>query len=308
MRSKLLILFCISLFSCEGFAYSPIIDGALADLKVTVTDDKGVLVPDAEVSFIFYYEASKSKSTKVLTDQNGVAAAQGNCIGEAYVVVRKDGYYKTRIKPPFRLLSVDEACKIKRWSTETVDCTVTLKKKHNPIKMSLHSGNYLTIPVTNSVVFFDLEKFAWCPPYGDGKHKDVEMLYETWQSKEKWNWFWRKLTISFPDCVDGYYRMKRDAFSDFSYAYEADTNAVYSKTFVMELDRRNGEIMTKSSLPDDEYLIFRTRTATNSLGQVTHANYGRIAENAGHIFGLRMKVWFNPTINDTNLEDSRLAR
>ena len=35
-------------------------------------------------------------------------------------------------------------------------------------------------------------------------------------------------------------------------------------------------------------------------------NYGRIGEKSGHMFGLRMKAWFNTTDNDTNLEDSRL--
>ena len=46
--------------------------------------------------------------------------------------------------------------------------------------------------------------------------------------------------------------------------------------------------------------------ATNEVGEVVHANYGRIGKKSGHMFGLRMKAWFNTTDNDTNLEDARL--
>ena len=58
-------------------------------------------------------------------------------------------------------------------------------------------------------------------------------------------------------------------------------------------------------LPDDEYLVFRTRTATNQLGQVTSANYGRIGEKLNLAIGLSMKSWLNPKPTDTNLEDAR---
>lgn len=58
---------------------------------------------------------------------------------------------------------------------------------------------------------------------------------------------------------------------------------------------------------ENVYLIFRTRTKTNELGQVISANYGRIGEDIDHIFGLKMKVWFNPEVNDFDLEDARLA-
>ena len=59
-------------------------------------------------------------------------------------------------------------------------------------------------------------------------------------------------------------------------------------------------------LPDDEYLVFRTRTATNQLGQVMSANYGRIGEKPNLAIGLSMKAWFNPKANDANLEDARV--
>ena len=44
---------------------------------------------------------------------------------------------------------------------------------------------------------------------------------------------------------------------------------------------------------------------TNEVGNVVHANYGRIGERSDHMFGLRMKTWFNRNDCDTNLEDER---
>lgn len=61
--------------------------------------------------------------------------------------------------------------------------------------------------------------------------------------------------------------------------------------------------MVKRTLPaEGEYFVFRTRTATNEVGEVVRANYGRIGENLNLAIGLTMKSWFNPTTNDTNLE------
>jgi len=56
---------------------------------------------------------------------------------------------------------------------------------------------------------------------------------------------------------------------------------------------------------ENEYFIYRIRTATNELGQVTSANYGRIGEKLNLAIGLSMKAWFNTKSNDTNLEDAR---
>jgi len=229
------------------------------------------------------------------------------CIGEAHAWIRKNGYYETKMDPVFRVLSDGDAERLRKWSVGTVETTATLKKKRNPITTSFHSVDYLyPIPATNEVVRLDLETFKWCPPYGDGRHDDLHLLYEVWQDKGNWLSFCKKLTITAPNCVDGFYRRKVDATSGFRYEYQAATNEVYEKTIVYNVDRRGGKPDVVELPRDDEFFTFRMRTATNETGKVVQAHYGRIGERSGHMFGLRMKTWFSTKPNDTNLEDARL--
>lgn len=101
----------------------------------------------------------------------------------------------------------------------------------------------------------------------------------------------------------GFYVAKMDSRSAFPYVYRADTNAVYRKEGVLFFDRTEERIIEQNFPADDEYFIFRARTATNAEGRVTSAHYGRIGETPSHMSGLKAAVWFNQDENDTNLED-----
>lgn len=98
-------------FANFAVAYSPIIDGAMSDIKVFVVDDMGEAVPDATISVTFYTAPEKVDVKRGKTDAQGCFSAKGLCIGEAYAWIRKDGYYETKIAPDFRKLSVEEATK-----------------------------------------------------------------------------------------------------------------------------------------------------------------------------------------------------
>ncbi len=306
MKMCLMTIAFVLAMANAAFAYSPIIDGALADVKIKVIDDMGEAVPDATISVTFYTTPEKVDVKRGKTDAEGCFSAKGKCIGEAHVWIRKDGYYETKIDPAFRVLPDKDAERLRKWSDGTVETTATLKKKRNPVATSFHAVDYLyPIPATNEIVRLDLETFKWCPPYGDGKHDDLHMLYEVWQNQSNWLSFHKKLTITAPNCVDGFYRRKIDATSGFRYEYSAATNEVYDKTIVYNVDRRGGKPDVVELPRDDEFFTFRVRTVTNEVGEVVQANYGRIGERSGHMFGLRMKTWFNTKPNDTNLEDAR---
>ena len=158
-------------------AYSPIIDGALADVKIKVVDELGEVVPDATISVTFYTAPEKVDVKRGTTDTQGCFSAKGRCIGEAHAWIRKDGYYETKMDPAFRILSDRDAEHLRKWSNGTVGTTATLKKKRNPVTTSFRAVDYIyPIPATNEIVRLDLETFKWCPPYGDGKHDDLHML------------------------------------------------------------------------------------------------------------------------------------
>ena len=303
------LVFVLSMiFVCSGsFAYSPIIDGAAVDLKIRVVDDMGAPVPGAKMAVVIYTTPDKADTKRGETDADGCFAAKGRSYGEVEVWASKKGYYDTKSPVAFKNLPNDEVERRRKWSDGAVETKIKLKKVRNPVATAFHLVDYMySIPATNEVVRLDLETFKWCPPHGNGKHDDLHLLYEVWQNPTNWLSFRKKLTITAPNCVDGFYRRKVDKTSKFRYAYSAQTNATYTKTITYNVDRGGDKPDVVELPPDDEYLTFRMRTATNEVGEVIRANYGRIGEKSGHMFGLRMKAWFNPNENDTNLEDARL--
>lgn len=287
-------------------AYSPIIDGALADVKIKVVDDMGEAVPDATISVTFYTSPQKVDVKRGKTDAEGCFSAKGLCIGEAHAWIRKDGYYETKIDPTFRVLPEKDAERLRKWSEGTVETTATLKKMRDPANLVFHYMEYKKFPATNEVVKLDLEMLDWCPPYGRGLHDDMHLVFDGWRNPKDWYDFHEHLSISFPNCVDGFYRRTADVTSGFRYGYSASTNEVYGKDLDFRFARVMSGVTNRVCLANDEYLVYRVRTQTNEFGQVTHANYGRIGEGVSQQIGLSMRSWFNSKDNDTNLENARV--
>ena len=287
--------------------YNPYCDNAIADVQLRIVDDEGSPVEGVSVTAAFYIGATKTTGFTEVTKQNGIINAKYPCNGEFKVWARKTGYYDTVLKTTaFKTLTDKEVISLRKWSKDTVSIPVIIKKKKHPIQLKINCLEYKKFPVTNEVFFLDLETCQWCPPFGNGKHKDMKLFYEAIEHPEQ-GWavsYWNKLTLSMPNVADGFYRAKIEPFSKFPYAYDANTNAVFLKSLVLEIERKNDRMVKTDLLPGDEYLIFRTRTETNHLGQVTNANYGRIGEKLNLAIGLSMKSWFNPKSNDTNLEDA----
>lgn len=302
------ILAC--LFSVIGIthfaaAYNPIIDGAMADVKIKVIDDLGEAVPDATISVTFYTAPEEVEVKRGKTDAQGSFFARGLCIGEAYTWIRKEGYYETKVEPKFRVLSDKEVEQYRKWSKETVETVAVLKKKHNPLELAFKFWEYKKFPVTNQVVKLDLEMLEWCPPYGNGCHDDLHMVFDAWHNPKDWYDFYEHLSISFSNCVDGFYSRTADMTSGFPYDYMASTNEVYKKKIEFRFARVMSGVTNRVCLAQDEYLVYRLRTQTNELGQVTHAHYGRIGEGVSQQIGISIRSWFNKKDNDTNLEDAR---
>lgn len=303
MRLILLLALCFFVEGSLYAGYDPFVDGAMADVRVRVVDDRGEPVEDALVSIVFMTDAQKVDVAKGLSDRDGYFAAARNCIGEMRLWVRKDGYYDTKTHPTsFREYSGVEAAKTHRWSKRTVVMPIILKKRRHPARIPMHFADYKRYPATNEVFKLDLEMLEWCPPYGRGKHDDIHLIFEGWRNPKEWLDFYENLKISFPNGADGFYRVKVDSFSDFKYAYDAELKCTYEKELEFRHVRKTSGVLESKVLPKDEYLIFRVRTQTNELGHVTHAHYGRIGENLSHYIGLSIKAWFNPKEDDVNLE------
>ena len=287
------------------WAYDLLQDGARADVRFHVCDERGLSVADVEATLCFQKSFTKAKVVTCRTDQSGFCSARQSSIGDLRAYFRKDGYYETSLHPTFRQWDWKKAQETRKWSDGTVESGIVLKKKRSPVRLKYHSVTFKPFPATNEVVKLDLESLEWCPPYGDGRHDDLHLVFDGWRNPQDWDDYHEHLKVSFPNGADGFYSLSADSTSAFRYAYQAQTNAVYQKELAFRHVHTVDGIQESKKLPPDAYLVYRVRTETNALGQVTHAHYGRIGESFTQYFGLTMKSWFNPTPNDTNLEDAR---
>lgn len=71
MRKLLLCFFAVGLCSVCGAAYSPIIDGAVADVKIKVVDGIGEAAPDTTISVTIYTAPEKVDVKRGKTDAQG---------------------------------------------------------------------------------------------------------------------------------------------------------------------------------------------------------------------------------------------
>lgn len=285
-------------------AYSPIIDGATSGMDIHVMDDRGESVADADVSVVYYITPEKVDVKRGKTDEQGRFQTSGRTIGEIHVLASKSGHYDSHLQPSFRLHDIEKATNTRKWAEGYVPVSVVLKRVLNPAELVVNGGDFQekNWPATNTLLGFDLELFDWCPPYGSGKHDDLQLEYDFWRSSTNWFQVYSHLTMMMTNCVDGFYLAPVDDFSEMKRCYHADSNAIYQQQIEFVYDRKSGEVERCQRMPQDQYMVFRARTKTNDVGKVTSAHYGLIFEKGKYGLTWNIRAAFNPQSNDTNLE------
>lgn len=305
------ILWCVATLAVAGIGMGAATrNDPFADIEVRVLDDIGKPVEDVAVTVCFeFFNQSANAEVKGITDESGSHSVHHRAQnGRVFVSLEKAGHYPTKgyvqVRDfPDKAEEYEKAFARDRWSEQPAMAELVLKRILNPKQLELHYCLSRMFPVVGEPFAIDLETLEWCPPYGNGKHKDATLVYETWKNPTNRLSFLRKLTVSMPNAADGFYSRETDPESAFPYEYCADTNETFRKEGVLLFDRRSGRIDTSTLPGPRKYFVFRTRTETNSEGRVTSAHYGRLGEDADIITGLKAAVWFNPDDNDTNLED-----
>ena len=306
---KRLFLLCLLLLFATGSApvplYDPHRDGALADLAILVVDDEGIPVDGADLCVSFATGSVDDVERTGQTDKAGRFHARCETTSSIWILAQKEGYYRTRLHVDAQNVPYSVATETRKWSAGPVDTKVVLKKIRNPANLILKGALYLRapIPATNTLMGFDLELFDWCPPYGLGVHDDLQLEYDFWRSSTNWFQVYSRLTLTMTNGVDGLYLEPVDAYSALKRCYRANPNATYQRRLEFVYDRRTGEVALDLPMPEDQYMVLRTRTKTNEVGEVVSANYALLFENGECGAGvISMRVGFNPTPNDTNLE------
>lgn len=285
---------------------------ALAKVRIQVVDQDGCFVPDAKIWGGFTCGLGMNDFIQVdgVTDTNGVFVAQGKCNEFLRFEVRKEGYYRTEEKIFFGRSKANPIIVDGKWQPYGDSRTVVLKKIQNPVMMR-GATSYVDfkIPAYNHWLGFDFDENQFVTPYGNGKNADVLLRFSLQETGR--NDYHMRMDISFTNQLfSGAYVMKKDLKSDMASVYSADTNAIYSQTFSYQYDRPRIISDAAEKLCADEYFVFRTRTEVVN-GALTSARYGKIY-GPWHYVGPRgmsiSGVYFNPVLNDTNLEDAETAR
>ena len=310
MKRKVFI-FTVMIFGITTLPYDVYARNALAQVRIKVVDQDGCVVPDATVWGGFTCGGGMNDFVPVdgVTNTNGTYVAQGKCNEFLRFEVRKEGYYRTDTKIYFARSKAAPLVVDGKWQPYGETRTVVLKRIKNPVEMSFVEHKIIDIPVYDKWIAFDMERFLWLPPYGEGNKPDVLMRF-TCEGKSMQNDFKSTMQVSFTNNpYGGFYEMKKDVTTEMKSVYMADTNETYQTSIEYQLERHPGQRILPVLLQDDSYIVFRTRTEVDKDGKLISAHYGKIYGRWGLHGAMRVDAMvFNSTPNDTNLEDAETAR
>lgn len=308
---------CFSLEDCWGKE---------AKLLLRVVDDDGQPVEGAKVTMRFrFIDWGKINTVVKQTDADGRVEVRGRCADGFGYTIEKEGWYNSRSGVNY--MTRDDGgvpYKDGKWLPYGEEKTVHFKKIRRPIPMVVFTRFNFWVPKAEQEYGFDMEYGTLVEPYGPGKVAD---FYVKYSFPEEEDVFWKIMTITFPNCLDGAYLIDLDEKSKLASPHHADINGDYAKSFtfkfamdcVWEMDERLGKSfmhlrgpipLCNEKLAVNQGLILRTRTKVDAEGNLISAHYGKIygkitldeGKIQGNESGPCTVLFFNPVENDTNLE------
>ncbi len=287
-------------------------EGADTKIIFRVVDDQSNVVTGATVNAHFVLNDNKGKDIIGQTDENGLIVLQRKSVGEVIYCVKKEGCYDAEgwiwlAGTRGKLGEVKDG----KWQPYGREEEVVLKRKLNPVCMTSYMFED-KLPITTGLGF-DLLVGDYIRPYGTGECADFYLDFQF----EQGDAFYREhkiMTFVFTNALDGAYVLeknlcKREMKSQFQTIYHANTNSIYKKEIVFDVNTLNPKGVRKATFTEDSYLVVRTRTKVNEKGEVVEAYYSKILGPwAFSKEGVRFSVRANPTVNDTNLEDDLEVR
>ena len=291
--------------------------GAEAKLIYKIVDDEGTRITNAMVCGQWQNDyPRKTWDETFTTDANGEFVAQGKVGGRFGFYVKIDGYYLSSTGVDFHWRQgVSPLVKDGKWQPYGEKQTLVVKRKKHPVEMKWYNWGIdgYQAPATNVWIGLDLEMGQWCKPHGNGKFEDVKVRFSgTVTDRSTWD---TKTEVSFSSIpFAGFYLMTKDGYSDMKSCYSASTNdsSYAEREFLFASSGGKGispHNQTANRLADEKYIVFRTRCTVDENGKLVSAHYGKIC---GELWGGKYKlmfrgndngIYFNPTPNDTNLED-----
>ena len=284
-------------------------DGAEAQLKVSLVDDQGMFVSNANVrAFMGMNFRPKGYWINGETGSDGVFLLQGKTCGdEIEIFASKEGYYNSKRKLVFAGMGAERDVRNGKWLPYGEMVCLKLRKVNNPVELCKFGfGMGKSVPDTNTWIGVDMMYGDFIHPYGKGEKADFEVLVE-WDGHSPIDSNYCAARIRFIPPLSGGYYASRVEESDFPYIYEADKNADYSVSMIKVVDRNRIQKNGVVPFRNDAVLVTRTRCEIGKDGNLRSACYGfiRVFSSDASWKGkpiMRLAGIFNPTPNDTNLE------
>lgn len=295
-------------------------------LKITVRDDRGAPIEDAEVSVHFRPYKGEPEIVTKPTDEGGYVEITGNAPLPPHVFVRKEGFYESRFEDVGVVTPANAKSALASKSLEVV-----LRKMLNPRPLAAKDTE-LEIPVKGEWLGYDLELGDWIKPHGKGERSDLLLRYENeflgytvsdakleeiraimkrWSTKNGKEWTtemernahgkWSgKLELKFPGEKEGILPVPMGS----GYAAESLLHLPHNAKEEGYKPRMVWEQTMPSERIDQRKGYFLRLRVRERNGQILEANYAKINEEVQ--FDPRGKVtftyYFNPDVNDRNLE------
>ena len=285
--------------------------GADIWIQLSIVDDDGAPVPDADVKATLSFHDG-FRHVQGRTDSLGNVSVRGVTTGDDIVLrIVKDGYYSSEYKTSYLRLAENRAVEDGKWQPWGEKRTVVLRKIGNPAKLC-RFRDFLTVPSTNEWVGLDLAMGDWTKPYGKGVVKDLQ-LNALWDGLPKAGSKNCMVAVRVPgNCNAGYFADKVKE-SEYASPLKASTNNVYAISEFDWTERNQGLRMQGKSFWNDKALVLRLRCEVDDRGEIVKANYCCVQklEVSPGMKGnaiLDLATYFNPAVDDVNLEDAERAR
>ena len=323
-KSTIIVLSIVVLLPCAVFARKlnpelreAIENGAKAKIFLRVHDDMDEPVANASVRVAMDMPTGEH-SVYGRTDTNGVCTIIGKTNG-FYLdfLVGKDGYYGSRKKIIFAKMGAEHDVKDGKWQPYGAIETIELRKIRNPVHLSVAFERKFNITKEiNSWIGFDLDKRDFVQPYGMGEIADFEVFFD-WDKGCFADYKGMAKQIRFTDKFSGYYQCAVDAFSEFKGPYSALPDAEYLQDadfyerVIIEPDAY-GRRYERKVFDKNKCWVVRSRCKVDANGNLVSAHYTVINNiefgcDRGGVACICVTGAFNPTPNDTNLEDIETA-
>lgn len=242
----------------------------MAKVTIIVVDEEGKAIKDAKVVIAFDDDNGKEIPIKGSTDENGFFSGSASVSGHMGGHVTKNGFYKSYFTHNFYIK------KLGVWQPWNKEITVMLRHKLNPVPMYV-KNRVIEIPEVGKEIGFDLMKFDWVIPYGQGTQ--VDFIFRIDRNYTNVDNFDVTMTLTFSNKYDGIQLIKDDRGGIYSEGsvYRLPRNAPemgYQKKLVKRITRGNGEF-NNDKAQDNNY-IFRIRSEVNEDGTLKRSMYGKI--------------------------------